>query len=275
MFNNMPVKKTLTVIGISLLTIILRSLLQLLIPAGSQTILEQSEFVKNGTLPLVFMLYGLLAFIALTLMFIEIQKGMGGMKQLKGLKIGLLYTLIWTAFLVEPLPHGSFIDLFSYPLADGIVLIFLGLMTGIFLSEDSPGKTDRPNRYSTYNIATFALLFTAGRLIQYNFFHIYSLYEENQARTLLWVVFTGIVTGFMFEYLDSTIGIAGPVKRSLVFGGIYFGINLLFFNFFLPLVLKVSIVDLITRTSIDIIFVLFASLLLNFRAAKVTVAVPN
>ena len=74
----MSIKKMMKIVGISLITIILRSLLQLVIPAGNQTILEQSEFVKNGTLPMVFMLYGLIAFIALTLIFIEIQKGMGG-----------------------------------------------------------------------------------------------------------------------------------------------------------------------------------------------------
>ena len=101
------------------------------------------------------------------------------------------------------------------------------------------------------------------------------MYEKNQAKTLLWVIFTGVVIGFMFDYLDSTIFITDPIKRSLLFGGLYFGINLFFFNFFLPLVLKVSLVDLITRTSIDIIFVILASLFLNFRTSKVTVAIPN
>jgi len=271
----MSFKKMMKIIGISLITIILRSLLQLAIPEGNQTILEQSEFVKNGTLPVVFMLYGMIAFIALTLIFIEIQKGMGGKKHLKGLKIGLLYSLIWTAFLLEPLPHGSFIDLLSYPLADGIVLIFLGLMTGIFLSESSPNRQYHPNSHTKLSIAIFTLFFTAGRLILYNFIHIYSMYEKNQAKTLLWVIFTGVVIGFMFDYLDSTIFITDPIKRSLLFGGLYFGINLFFFNFFLPLVLKVSLVDLITRTSIDIIFVILASLFLNFRTSKVTVAIPN
>lgn len=271
----MSIKKMMKIVGISLIAIILRSLLQFLIPAGNQTILEQSEFVKNGTLPMVFMLYGLIAFIALTLIFIEIQKGMGGKKQIKGLKIGLLYSLIWTAFLIEPLPHGSFIDLFSYPLADGIVLIFLGLMTGIFLSESSPNKQYHPSSNTKFNIVIFTLLFTAGRLILYNYFHIYSMFIENQAKTLFWVIFTGVVIGFMFDYLDSTISITAPVRRSLLFGGIYFGINLFLFNFFLPLVLKVSLVDLITRTSMDTIIVVFACLFLNFRASRVTVTVPN
>jgi len=271
----MSIKKMMKIVGISLITIILRSILQLVIPAGNQTILEQSEFVKNGTLPMVFMLYGMFAFIALTLIFIEIQKGMGGKKHLKGLKIGILYSLIWTAFLIEPLPHGSFIDLFSYPLADGIVLIFLGLMTGIFLSESSPNKHYHPSSNTKFSIAIFTLFFTAGRMILYNYFHIYSMFENNQAKTLLWVIFTGVVIGFMFDYLDSTISISAPIRRSLVFGGLYFGLNLFFFNFFLPLVLKVSLVDLITRTSIDIIFVLLACLLLNFRTSKVTITAPN
>lgn len=271
----MSVKKVLKIVGISLISIILRSMLQLIIPAGNQTILDQSEFVKNGTLPMVFMLYGTIAFIAITMIYISIQKGMGGEKRLKGLKIGMLYSLIWTAFLLEPLPHGSFIDLFSYPLADGLVLIVLGLLTGIFLSESSPKKPYHPNSNTKSNVAIFTLFFAMGRLIQYNYFHIYSMFENSPVKTLLWVIFTGVVIGFMFDYLDSTINISGPIRRSLLFGGFYFGINLIFFNFFLPLVLKVSVVDLITRTSTDIIFVLLSCLLLNFRTSKATVTATN
>lgn len=267
----MSVKKILKIIGIGFISIVLRSMLQLIIPSGEQTIFEQSEFVKNGTLPMVFMLYGLIAFIAITLIFTTIHKGMGGDKLSKGLKTGILYSIIWTIFLIEPLPHGSKIDLITYPLADSVVLILLGLMAGYFLSENSPDRSYQTTGSTKFNIAILTLFFTMGRLILYEFFHIYSMYEENQIITLLWVIFTGVVIGCMFDYLSTTISSVEPVTRSLVFGGLYFGTNLIFFNFFLPLVLKVSIIDLITRTSVDILFVFFASLLINYRKIRLSI----
>jgi hypothetical protein len=263
--------KLLKIVGISFIVIILRSMLQLIIPSSNQTVLQQSVFALNGTLPLVFMIYGTVAYTAITIIFILISRGMGGGRISKGFKTGLLYAIIWTVFLVEPLPHGSAIDLFSYPVADGFVLLVLGLMSGRFLSENSPKKKHILTINSIFNISTITFLFTIGRMIQYKVFHIYSMFEQAQVRTLVWVICAGIIIGFMFEYLNYTINSKNPYAKSLLFGGIFFGIDLLFFNFFLPLVLKVDILDLSIRTLIDIISVIIGCLIINIKERKVLI----
>ncbi|MDQ0192830.1 hypothetical protein [Paenibacillus wynnii] len=262
-------KQLLKIVLISFTAIIIRSMLQLLIPSANQTVLQQSIFVKNGTLPIVFMIYGTLAFTAITIIFVLIQRGMGGGSVSKGLKTGIIFSVVWTVFLVEPLPHGSTIDLFSYPLADSIVLLFLGFMSGRFLSENSTKKKHEFTSKSIVNIAIMTLVFTMGRIILYKGFHIYSMFEQAQVRTLIWVICTGIIIGLMFEYLNYTIYSNKVFTKSLVFGGAIFGINLVFFNFFLPLVLKVDIQDMIIRTLMDTVSVIIGCLIINVKDSKV------
>lgn len=262
-------KKLFKIVGISFIAILIRSMLQLIIPSANQTVLQQSAFVMNGTLPIAFMIYGTVAFTALTFIFTFIQKGMGGGRISKGLKTGLIFSLVWTIFLVEPLPHGSTIDLFSYPIADSFVLLILGLMSGRFLSENSPKKKHKLTMDSIFNISIITLTFAIGRMILYRVFHIYSMFEQAQGRTLAWVICAGIITGFMFEYLKYTIDVQNPYTKTFIFGGIIFGVNLFFFNFFLPLVLKVDILDLSIRTLIDIVSVIIGCLITNVKASKV------
>jgi hypothetical protein len=264
-------KKLLKIVGISFIVILIRSMLQLIIPTANQTVLKQSVFAMNGTLPIVFMIYGTVAFTAITIIFMVIQRGMGGGRISKGFKTGLIYTIVWTILLVEPLPHGSTIDLFSYPLADGFVLLILGLMTGRFLSEDSIKNKRKLTINSVFNISIITLIFAIGRIIEYKVFHIYSMFEQAQLRTIVWVICAGIIIGFMFEYLNYTINIKNTFTKSLIFGGIYFGINQIFFIFFLPLVLKVAIFDLIIRTSIDIASVIIGCLIINVKVSKVLI----
>jgi hypothetical protein len=262
----MTCKKLFKIVGISFIAIIIRSMLQLIIPSTSQTVLEKSVFAMNGTLPIAFMIYGTAAYTAITIIFIFIHRGMGGGRISKGFKTGLIYAIVWTVFLVEPLPHASTIDLFSYPVADGFVLLVLGLMSGRFLSENSTKKNHKLTIDSIFNISIIALIFTIGRIIQYKVFHIYSMFEQAQVRTLVWVICAGIIIGFMFEYLNYTINTKNAFTKSLIFGGIIFGINLFFFNFFMPLVLKVDILDLSIRTLIDIVSVIIGCLITNVKA---------
>lgn len=266
-------KKLFKIVGISFIAILIRSMLQLIIPSTNQTVLQQSVFAVNGTLPIVFMLYGTVAFTALTSIFIFIQRGMSGGRISKGIKTGFIFSIVWTIFLVEPLPHGAAIDLFSYPIADSIALLFLGFMSGSFLSENSPKKKRKLTVDSIFNISIITLTFAIGRMILYKVFNIYSMFEQAQVRTLVWVICAGIIIGFMFEYLKYTINVKSAITKSFIFGGIIFGINLLFFNFFLPLVLKVDILDLSIRTLIDIVSVIIGCLIINIKESKALIEV--
>jgi hypothetical protein len=198
---------------------------------------------------------------------------MGGGRLTKGLKTGFIFSIVWTVFLVEPLPHGSTIDLFTYPIADSFVLLVLGLMSGRFLSENSPKKKHRLTIDSIWNVSIITLVFAIGRMIQYRIFDIYSMYEQAQVRTLIWVICAGIIIGFMFEYVKDTVNHKNAFTRALIFGGIIFGVNLLLFNFFLPLVLKVDILDLSIRTLIDTVSVIIGCIITNVTDSKESIEV--
>ena len=53
------------------------------------------------------------------------------------------------------------------------------------------------------------------------------------------------------------------IKQSLILGGLLFGLNLLLFNFFMPLVFAVDVIDLIIRTCVDIAAVTIGCLTFN------------
>ncbi len=73
------------------------------------------------------------------------------------------------------------------------------------------------------------LCFIAGRLIQYSALPVF--------------------------ILNRYIGSGGRINRALILGGLLFGIDLLLFNFFMPLVFAADIPDLILRSFIDILAV--------------------
>ena len=56
-------------------------------------------------------------------------------------------------------------------------------------------------------------------------------------------------------WLNLYIRSGNRIKRALILGGLLFGVDLILFNFFMPLVFAADIPDLILRTFIDILTV--------------------
>ena len=54
------------------------------------------------------------------------------------------------------------------------------------------------------------------------------------------------------------------IRKSLIIGGLLFGVDLTLFNFFMPLVFNTDISDLILRTAIDLITITLGCLSLNY-----------
>ena len=55
-------KNLLKLLFIGVITTVVRVIGQLSIPAGEQTVLQPSVFAQNGTMPLAFTVYGVLAY---------------------------------------------------------------------------------------------------------------------------------------------------------------------------------------------------------------------
>ena len=120
-------KTIFKVVIVGIITTIFRIIGQLLIPAGSQNVLLPSIFVKNGTMPLAFSIYGVFAYSLIAMMFLLISNQLSGNKIIQGLKYGGFCCCIWIVYLLEPLPHVSPIDRITYPATDGLALIVMGV----------------------------------------------------------------------------------------------------------------------------------------------------
>ena len=255
--------KMVKLVLIGFITTVLRAMLQTLMAAGQQTVLAPSMFIKNGSMPLVFMVYGTFAYTMIAVIFLIIHKNLSGGRVVKGLKFGILYSLLWSIYLMEPLAHGSPIDKITYPIADSAVLIVMGLLLGRFIAISSPHEKYKFKKHSWWNIGLITVLFFTGRMIEYTIFNIYSLFNKSPISSVSWVIVTGIVIGLVFDYINPLMGNKGVAYKSFIFGIIIFGIDLFAFNFFIPIVFNFDILDLFTRTSVDILFVFIGSYIAN------------
>lgn len=63
---------------ICLLTTIVRIIGQLFIPVGTQDVLKPSVYVNNGTMPMAFIIYGILVYTIIVFMFLLVKDKISG-----------------------------------------------------------------------------------------------------------------------------------------------------------------------------------------------------
>ena len=255
--------KMVKLVLIGFIITLLRAMIQTVMPAGQQTVLPPSMFISNGSMPIVFILYGTFAYTMIAAIYLLIHKNLGGNRIIKGLKFGISCSLVWIMYLMEPLPHAPTIDI-AYLIADSAVLVAMGVLLGRFMSKSTqPAKKYKFTRHSLLSIGMITALFFTGRIIEYTIFHIYSSFDIFPLYSILWVVASGIVIGLIFDYINPFIENKRIITKSFQFGFIIFGVDLFAFNFFIPIVFNFDLKDLFIRTIMDIIFVFIGSYILN------------
>ncbi|HEY3422460.1 MAG TPA: hypothetical protein VGK13_04815, partial [Methanocellaceae archaeon] len=236
----------------------LRLMLQLLMPSTGNTPLPPSAINKAGLIPIAFTLFGLITYGLLAIVFVLIQEVLPGKRMTKGLVFGLLFGMMWAVYLFEPLPFSagaSLVDTFSYPIVDGMTIAILGLLLGRFIGTDSSSDGKVALNISTLTLLAIPVFFMAGRFLGYTVIQIYSFFTDRPIGTMLWAAETGIWIGVMYLLLRPGIATKSLLAKAAFFGIVVFGIDLLMFNFFIPIVFETDIVDLLARTAIDIISV--------------------
>ena len=252
---NRVVKNILKIFLVGLATTIVRIIGQLSIPAGEQTVLAPSVFAQNGTMPLAFTVYGIFAYSMIASLFLIIRNRMSGNRVLQGLKYGLSCCIVWIVYLLEPLPHVAGIDRITYPVADSLALIVMGLLLG-WLSGNPAQRADKEKPpFPILPVLAVTGGFFVGRMIQYLVFGVYSSFDEKPLETVLWCLLTGIAISCVMAWLNLYIHSENRMLQALILGVLLFGVDLILFNFFMPLVFDADIPDLILRTFIDILAV--------------------
>lgn len=252
---NRVVKNILKIFLVGLATTIVRIIGQLSIPAGEQTVLAPSVFAQNGTMPLAFTVYGIFAYSLIASLFLLIRNRMSGNRVLQGLKYGLSCCIVWIVYLLEPLPHVAGIDRITYPVADSLALIVMGLMLGWLFGNPAQRADKEKTPFPILPVLAVAGGFFAGRMIQYLVFGVYSSFDEKPLETVLWCLLTGIAISCVMAWLNLYIHSENRMLQALILGVLLFGVDLILFNFFMPLVFDADIPDLILRTFMDILAV--------------------
>ena len=260
---NKVIKNILKILLIGFATTIIRIIGQLSIPAGEQTVLAPSIFAQNGTMPLVFTVYGIFAYSLIAALFLLIRDRMVGNRILQGLKYGLVCCAVWIVYLLEPLPHVAVLDRITYPIADSVALIIMGLMLGWLFGKSKRSAGWQKTAFPVLPVLTVTVCFFAGRMIQYFIFDTYSSFDEKTLETVLWCLLTGIAISCVMVWLNLHISNGNRIKRAMILGCLLFGVDLILFNFFMPLVFSADIPDLILRPFVDILTVTLGCLVFS------------
>lgn len=262
---NNAVKNTLKILLIGLAATIVRIIGQLSIPAGEQTVLAPSVFAQNGTIPLAFTVYGIFAYSLIASLFLLIRDRLSGNRILQGMKYGLSCCAVWIVYLLEPLPHVAAIDRITYPAADSLALIVMGLLLGRLFGESKCPANQQNTAFPILPVLTVTACFFAGRMIQYFIFDIYSSFDKKPLETVLWCLLTGITVSCVAAWLNLHINNRNRIKGAMILGCLLFGLDLILFNFFMPLVFDADIPDLVLRTLTDILSVTLGCLAFSNR----------
>jgi hypothetical protein len=244
----------LRVAAAALVAILARLLVQPLLPADENPLLPASAIVEAGLLPVAFLAYGFIVYVALGLVYHWYDPPGSGRK--RGLAFAGLYLLMWIPLLLEPLPHAegmSWQVILGYPLADGFGIVVLGAMLGTLLPE---ARTPPPPRSSKRDAAirttavavTYALVRTATAAS----LPLYTWFDDRPWLSSGWAVVTGLCFGLMYALSAPRLS-ARRLGASLGFALVLVGANLLLFNGFMLLVAKVDPIDLLARTGLDLL----------------------
>lgn len=273
----------LIIIGIA--TTIVRAVFQGFIPVVGEPLLWPSVFVDGGIMPLAFMSFGSLFYTMVASLYILIDKNLGGKRILKGLKFSFLFIIIWVVYLLEPLPHVMPLDKLTYPLADSGALLAMGIFIGLLVATDGKKNFDentevikvkRAVKFSVLNVIIIGFIFFLGRLAMYRYLGLYSSFGMKPVETLLWALGTGLAIGVVYELVAPYICTNRFCLRFFVFGLVFFGVNLVAFNGFMPVVFRIDVVDLAYRTLGDIAFVVVGgAICLGFDFKKMRVSELN
>lgn len=253
-------KTIFKILAIGCMTTGCRIFFQLLMPERAQSVLQPSFFVKQGLLPLAFTLIAILAYSLFAGFFLLVKNNIPGRIRQQGLTYAFVLSLLWSVYLFEPLPHATslFLDSLAYVVADSLSFIIMGLLLGYFFkSTEKSYENEKLSRlFVNPRLVMPIVCFVLGRIILYQVFRIYSDYARQTGKTMIWCLVVGFVSSLVLIWLQQH---TCSIKNALLI----YAVNLIFFNGFMLLVFEFPMVDLLLRTSMDILTISVGSCLMN------------
>ena len=249
-------RKTIVII---LVSVIVDMLLHQIVPMTQPAVLAPSVIVERGWLPPVAGTGILVTFGALAVVFVLLQENLPGKKLAKGLWYGVCFAGLWLIGFVEVSViwgSTSIADEVINWLPDGIPIILMSLLLGIFTARDSDPANENRARGNAAPVLVVAAFYLVGRYFAYGVVQTNAAYSTNPLEVFLWTLAMALWMGITYAALGPGARGHSPTTRALWFGGVVLGIDWLLFHLFMLIFFRMSALDLVIRPGLDVLFVI-------------------
>lgn len=211
---------------------------------------EKGLFLPAAGVALI-ILFGIVAIV-----FTLIQENMPGTKAMKGWRYGIAFGILCFVSIIEMslIFDSSLADELRTAAIDGVSLLLLGLLLA-WLTDANGQVAQWHTKPSWISFILIPLCFLGGRYFGYAIVHIESAYLVKTEATFLWTLGIGVWIGVMYWLLWEDRDDVSAIKAAIRFGGLVFGSYWLIYNLFVLLFVKVSILDVVIRVVLDVVFV--------------------
>ena len=245
---------------VALFAVAVRIGLEFVIPASElndlMLMIEASALSQSSFFPLVFTIYAWISYFMIALFAVDLAETSG--RHQPGRIIGLI-AVLWVVYLLEPLPSLDYSDFFKenffvafkYQIADSLALLVMGLIVGMLYKKIRPAvvrDTSALSVQSSRLLVPFVLYYLTVVCLRFLLDQAEWAWGINPQtlRYLLWCLMICLLNFFIYLYLAGGFKQTHAVKalRLLMF-------NILFFNFFVLLIVKVNPLNLALRGLAD------------------------
>lgn len=181
-----------------------------------------------------------------------------------GVAFGLMYLIGMQEVVVEGSPLDTYgKDFILYQLfmglGDALPVVFLCLMLALCIGNRGEQKTERGIAKNRIPLVLFvALIFFAQRTVRYYIGFIDSNIQKYPMPVLIWTAVMGLVFGVMYLMLATVHPATSNWRKNVQVNLFIIGVNWIWFNCFMGLILKDIFVKMFMRAVIDVVFLIFA-----------------
>lgn len=269
-------KYSIGILGV-ILSAIIAILVHALLPSpGATTNVEAFDgyLVELLGFPFVASMYFLLLYLHILIIIFNFGEKSIKSKVHTGLCYGIAFGLMYMVGMQEVMVEGSPLNIYGWDfifyqffmgLGDAIPVFALCMILVMCINK----KNERNKKSNIVNgkilrVIVIGICFSVERTLRYYIGFIDSDIQQYPVQVLIWTVLMGFVFGIMNVLLESTYSEVNSRKRTIQINVLTIGINWIWFNCFIGLIMKGTFVRMILRGGIDVLFIAGGALIADF-----------
>ena len=196
-----------------------------------------------------------------------------------GLNYGLAFALMYLIGMQEVVVEGSPLDVYgqdfiSYQffmgLGDAIPVFCLCMILALYINKRR-GKKVRNIfvKEKIIRMLVIGICFFGERTVRYYIGFIDSDIHQYPIPVLIWTAVMGLVFGIMNLLLESVHPVTSGLRKNVQINAICIGINWIWFNCFMGLILKDTFIKMFLRGGIDVLFLIVGAISADYILKKI------